>query len=149
MKKNSLLIRDIAFLALGEAVVSLLVIGVYLVLDAFSIRVVTGALLGSAVTVFNYLFLSISINRAVDRVMAERGNGELSEEEAQAFAVKHQATVQHAAQRSYLVRQVLMLAILMAAFLLDWFDVIATLVPLLMFRPIIMVSEFVKKRGQG
>ncbi len=149
MKKKNSPLSDTLFLALGELVVSLAIVGVYLILNKFSYRVVTGALLGSAVTIFNYFFLSVSVNRAVDKVMALKGDSELSEEEAQAFAAKHQATVQHSVRFSYIMRQVLMLAVLVAAFLLDWFDVIATLIPLLMFRPLLMVGELLQKRGQN
>ena len=41
-------------------------------------------------------------------------------------------------------------AALVLALLLDWFDVIATVVPLLAFRPILLVSQLMgKKKGEG
>ena len=73
----------------------------------------------------------------------------MTEEEAATFAAEHQAVIQRAAQGSYLVRQILMLGVLVLAFLLDWFDVIATLVPLLMFRPLISVHGLLKKDKKG
>ena len=150
MQKKNMPTSEILLLAVGELIVSLIVTGVYLLLDRFSYAVISGCLLGSAVTVFNFVFLSISVNRAIDKALAGRKEGEMTEEEAQAFAAENQAAVQRAAQGSYLLRQILMLGVLVCAFLLDgWFDVIATLVPLLMFRPLLTVCGLMKSKKQN
>ncbi len=149
MQKKNLPFSEYAILTVGEAIVSLIVIGIYLAIDKFSYQVVTGVLLGSIVTIFNFVFLSVAVNRAVDNVMALRGNQELDEEEAGKFAAEHSAKIQQAVKASYIVRMLVMLAALVAAFLLDWFDVIATLVPLIMFRPIITLGEFFRKKKEG
>ena len=123
------------------------VASVYLILKKFSFSVVWGCLLGSAVAIFNFIFLSVAVNRAIDKAMANRKAGEMTEEEAAAFAAENQAAVQRAAQGSYLVRQILMVGVLVCAFLLDgWFDVIATLIPLLAFRPLLTVCGLMKKK---
>ena len=150
MQKKNMPTSEILLLAVGELIVSLIVTGVYLLLDRFSYAVISGCLLGSAVTVFNFVFLSVSVNRAIDKALAGRKEGEMTEEEAQVFAAENQAAVQRAAQGSYLVRQILMLGVLVCAFLLDgWFDVIATLVPLLMFRPLLTVCGLMKSKKQN
>ena len=149
MQKKNMPTSEILFLVVGELIVSLIVSGVYLLLDRFSYAVISGCLLGSAVTVFNFVFLSISVNRAVDKALAGRKEGEMTEEEAEAFAAENQAAVQRAAQGSYLVRQILMLGVLVCAFLLDgWFDVIATVIPLIMFRPLLTVCGLMKSKKQ-
>ena len=150
MQKKNLPTSEILFLVVGELIVSLIVSGVYLLLNRFSYAVISGCLLGSAVTVFNFVFLSISVNRAVDKALAGRKEGEMTEEEAEAFAAENQAAVQRAAQGSYLVRQILMLGVLVCAFLLDgWFDVIATVIPLIMFRPLLTVCGLMKSKKQN
>lgn len=149
MQKKNMPVSEIIFLTAGEIAVSLIIIGVYLILKRFSYAVVTGALLGSAVTVFNFVFLSVSVNRAVDKVMAEKGDKELTEEEAAAFAAEHQAVIARAVKGSYLLRQIVMLGALVLAFLSGWFDVLATLIPLLMFRPLITVHGLLKKDTKG
>jgi hypothetical protein len=147
MQKKNMPTSEILFLVVGEIIVSLIVSGVYVLLDRFSPAVIGGCLLGSAVTVFNFVYLSVAVNRAIDKAMANRKAGEMTDEEAAAFAAENQAAVQRAAQGSYLVRQILMLGVLVGAFLLDgWFDVIATLIPLLMFRPLITVCGLMKKK---
>ena len=147
MQKKNMPTSEILFLVVGEIIVSLIVSGVYVLLDRFSYAVIGGCLLGSAVTVFNFVYLSVAVNRAIDKAMANRKAGEMTDEEAAAFAAENQAAVQRAAQGSYLVRQILMLGVLVGAFLLDgWFDVIATLIPLLMFRPLLTVCGLMKKK---
>lgn len=137
---------DILFLVAGELIVSLIIVGVYIALDAFDWRVITGALLGSAVTVLNFVILSFSVNRAIDRVMAERGNREMSEEEADTFAAAHSAEIQKSVKSSYLLRQILMLGVLVAAILLDIANVLAAVIPLVFFRPILMAREAFRKK---
>lgn len=150
MQKNNLPLYEIAALTIGEIIVSLIVVAVYLIIGGGKIHysVITGAALGSAVIVLNFLFLSISTNRAIDKVMAERGDAEMGEEEAAEWAAKHQSTIQSASKLSYVVRMLSMVATLVLAFLLgNVFDLIATLVPLLMMRPILMISQFIKRKG--
>ena len=149
MQKKHLPISEILFLTVGELAVSLVIIGAYFLLKKFSYEVVTGALLGSAVTIFNFVFLSVSVNHAIDKVMAEKGDQKMTEEEAATFAAEHQAVIQRAAQGSYLIRQLLMLGALVLAFISGWFDVLATLIPLLMFRPLISIYGFLKKDKKG
>lgn len=139
-------------LLVGEIIVSLIVCGVYLIIDKFSYKVVTGVLLGTLVTVLNFLFLAISTNRAFDRAVLARGTKEMTDEEAEAFAAVHQRELQNAVKLSYIIRTFSMLATLVVAFLLDYFDVIATLVPLFMLRPIITVEALIRekrKKGDG
>ena len=141
-------IRGAAIVALGELVVSLIVIGVYLIINKLDYRVITGAALGSFVTVMNFLILSISVNRAIDKYIEKRGEKEMDEEEAEKFAAENAAAVQFAATGSYVARTVIMFGALIVAFVVKQFNVIATLVPLLAYRPIIFVSELLRKRKE-
>ena len=58
----------------GEAVVSLITVAVFFLVGHFDYTVVTGVVLGSLVTVANYLVLAITVNRAIDRYMELRGD---------------------------------------------------------------------------
>ncbi len=153
MKKNSNL-AEVLMILIGEAIVSLLTVGVYLLIeymgksDVFDYTVITGLLLGTAVVIANYAFLSVSVNRAINKVMAMRPEGEMTEEEIMEFSEKNQGVIKNAAATSYIVRTLSMLAtfILVFLFLDEWFAVVATVVPLLAFRPIIMIGEIFRKR---
>ena len=154
MKGRSNLV-EILIILVGELIVGAVTIGVYSLVeliaknDAFTYRVITGLALGTAVVIANYLVLTIAVNRAINSVMAKRPEGEMTEEEIFEFAEKNQGTIKNAAAFSYIVRTLTMLAtfILVFIFLKKWFAVVATVVPLLAFRPIIMVGEFFRKRG--
>ena len=148
MQKKNMPLGDIVFLAAGELLASLIIVGVYLIIGAFEWRVLTGAAIGSAVTVLNFAILSFSVNRAVDRVMEMRGNKEMTEEEADAFALQHSAEIQKAVKSSYLLRQILMLGALVAAVLLKVALILPAVIPRLLFRHILMAREaFCKKKA--
>ena len=149
MENKSSSALQILALATGEIIVSALVCVIYLILGKFDYTVVTGSILGSIVTVANFAILTFSVNRAIDRYLELRGSREMSEEEAEAFAKEHTVAVQNAATKSLILRTASMLAALVAAFLLtDLFSVLATAIPLLMFRPILYVLELIKSKGE-
>lgn len=144
---------DTVWLAIGEAIVAALISVVFLLIGKFNYSVVTGAVLGGAVTVINFLILSVGINRAINKYVEERGDGEMDEEEADKYAKEHGMTVQNAMMKSYMLRMFLMIGSLVLAGITGWFDIIATVIPLLMYRPILYVTEFIKtklntKRGE-
>ena len=147
MKKSKLPKFEIATLAVGELAVSLVCALVFALLEAFDFSVILGSLLGSLVVIFNFLWLSVSVNRAVDKALLEKPDGELDDEAVERFSESHTAAVQNAAKLSYIMRTVTMLITLVLAFLLDdVFNVIATLVPILAFTPILTVGEMIKRR---
>ena len=140
---------DITLLTVCELAVALLVIFGYVIADVafdvpFSYRVISGAALGVAVTVANYIFLTLSVDRAIKNYLALRGDREMSDEEAEKFAQENSAPIQNAMKASYLIRTFTMLAALVVAFLLDVFAPIATAIPLLAYRPLLYVIELLK-----
>lgn len=149
MQNKSSNYRDIAYLAVGEIAVAAAVVGGYALINALSYKVVIGALLGAAVAVFNFVFLTVSVNRAVDKFMALRGDRKMDDEEAEKFAAEHVGEIQNAQKLSYIIRTFTMLGALVLAFLSNQFDVIATAVPLLLFQPILIISQNIaRKRGE-
>ena len=152
--KNKLsLYIDTVWLAIGEAIAAALISVVFLLIGKFNYSVVTGAVLGGAVTVINFFILSVGINRAINKFVEERGDKEMDEEEADKYAKEHGMTVQNAMMKSYMLRMFLMIGALVLAGITGWFDIIATVIPLLMYRPILYVTEFIKtklsiKRGE-
>lgn len=147
MKKQTLPVRELLAIVIGELITSLIVSGVFLIIKKFDYTVVLGLVLGSSVTFINFLVLAIMTNKVIDRFLAERGNEEMDEEEAAALAMKFQGQVQNQMKLSFIIRILVMIATFVLAFLLtDVFNVIATMIPLLMTRPIITVSEFFKKK---
>ncbi len=152
MKKNSGFMQILP-LIIGEIFVSLVTVGLFALLDlAFEaefwcvdLGVILGVLLGSAVTVFNYLFLILSVNSAINRYLELRGTREMTDEEAERFASENSAPIQNAIKTSFILRTTTMLVTLVVAFIIgDLFNPLATAIPLLAFRPILYVSEIIK-----
>ena len=56
--------------------------------------------------------------------------------------------LENAIKISFIVRMASMLAALVLALLLPIFEVVATLIPLIMLRPILMVSELIRKKEE-
>lgn len=148
-KQNNNSYVDAIYLLAGEAIVSLLIILVYIALGKFEWTVASGSFLGSIVTVCNFVILSYSVNQALNKFMDLRGDKELSEEEAEKFAKTNSIKVQNAVTKSYIFRTALMMGALVAAFITKWFNPIATLIPLVMYKPLLYVTQFLKmKRGE-
>ena len=148
MNNNKFPRMRLLFLAAGLVAVSALAVTVFILLDSFSYRDITGTVLGSVVSLAGFAVLCVAVNRAVDNVMAERGNGVLDEEQAAEFAARHSSSINAAVRLSSISRLLGMAAVLVVAFVTDWFDVIATLVPLVAFQPLLMLSGlFFDKEG--
>ncbi len=174
MNSNTLIPkRETIFLTASVIVASAVVIAVYLILGKYDYTVLTGAILGSVVTVFNFIFLSISVNRAVDRVLetkdyeiaaskaaeaeahsvqSEEDESDSSSEtddaddEAAKFARAHEKKLANAIKVSYIVRMLTMVGALVLALFTGRFDLIATAIPLFMQRPALTLSEITKKK---
>lgn len=147
MNKQKLPTRELAAVAIGEVLVSLIVSAVYILLHKFTYKVALGATLGSTITFLNFLVLSVMTGRVIDRFVEERGEGELSDEEAAEFTLKFQASVQKQMKLSFIIRTAVLAVTLILAFLIDAFEILPTVIPLLALRPILMVAGMLKKKG--
>lgn len=147
MNDKKIPLTELGLLAVGEIAVSVLTVIIYALLGKLHYNVITGVLLGSSVILLNFIFMCISVNRAIDNIMAERGEEQMDGEQAAEFAQKHKAALSRKIQLSGAVRTLSMAVVLVIAFILgDYFDVIATLVPLIAFRPILMLTELIPKK---
>lgn len=151
-QKPNKFIRDVLPLVIGEIIVAAIVCLVALLLDlidvyTFDLRIIWGALLGAVISILNFLFLTISVNRAIDNYVALRGNKEMSEEEAEEFAKKNSAPIQNAIKTSFVTRTASMLIALVVAFLTKWFNPLATAIPMFAFRPLLTVVDTVMRKN--
>lgn len=144
---------DVMLLTVGEILVAALtVLGAYVISlftdYVFDYTAILGALLGSLVTVANFLFLTISVNRAVDSYLEVRGSREMTEEEAERFTEENSMAIQNKIKISYIIRTVTMLAAFVVAFVIDVFNPICTVIPLLAFRPILSLGEIMRRKNE-
>lgn len=149
-------LKELSGIAIGEVIVAAVTAAVFFLIELitgdngiFDYTVITGALLGVAVVIVNFLVLSISINRAVNEFIAARGSSEMTEEEADELAKKYEGRVKLAVSRSYLIRTALTFGTLIGAFLLAWFHPIATAIPLFAYKPVLYVAQLIRQKKGG
>lgn len=149
MNDQKIPVTELIFTVIGEAAVSMLTVAVYLILEKYNYTVLCGVLLGGAVILLNFIFLCIAINRALDDVVTLRGSAAMDDEEATKFAAEHNGRLKNAVLLSNTVRTFSIVAVLVAAFLIGHFDVIATVIPIAAFRPILMLAGLVAGKGKA
>ena len=156
MKKNKFPIAETLIVTGGELIAAAITCFIIIAIRGWEVHysIFTGSALGIAVMIANFIFLIKSTNTALDRAMAERENREYTEEEAEEFAKKHKAKIALVSRVSYILRTATMIGALVVAFLIkdgmgeNVFNVIATLVPLIAFYPIIFVTQIILQRRE-
>ncbi len=144
--------RAVWLLMLGELLVAALTVGVYAIVGiwvegAFGYKVITGAALGAFAATMNFFALNFTVNRAIDKYMTARGTEEMDDEQAAKFAQENALKVQNEVAKSYIVRTLILVAAMCLLFTKQ-FAVIATVVPLLLGRPIISLIGLLDKEGK-
>ena len=156
MQKSKLPLFETAAMVIGEAITAVIIIAVFMIVNLIKgdpllhYSVVTGVLLGAAVTIGNFLLLSILTTRAINEALADRGDGEMTDEEAENYAKKYQTKLQSAMTLSYIIRIATMIATLVVAFIFSGvFNSLATIIPIFMLRPILTVTQIIIKRKES
>ena len=154
--KTKLPLFEVVSMIVGEIITSAAVIAVFMIVNLIGKQpllhysVVLGVLLGSLITVMNFILLSVLTTRAVNRALADRGEAEMTDDEAAVFAKEHQAKLQLAMTVSYVIRIATMVAALIVAFIFkEVFNPIATIVPILMLRPILTLTQLILRKKEG
>ena len=169
MNDNKIPAKETIALAIGEIAVSILVCIGFIIAKKFDYTVILGCLIGSTVTVVNFLVLAISINRTLDKILdgklpeisdeqkteepieshdvQDENPSEVEKDDAAArFAKENNAKLQNAIKLSYITRNIIMTVVLIVALITGWFNVFATVIPLLMFKPILTVYAMMERR---
>lgn len=129
MDSRKIVLKETAIVAIGEFICSAVMVGVFVLLGYFQTNVFWGAIAGCLVTVLNYFFMAVTVSLAADR--AKQG------EHKQA---------QNMVQLSSVIRLLVMAVILVIGIKLGA-NVVALVLPLAFQRPILMLAEFFRKKG--
>lgn len=143
MNDQKIPVTELIFTFIGEAAVSALTVAVYLIIGKYNYTVLCGVLLGSAVILLNFIFLCIAVGNAVDDALSDRGSAAMDDEEAAKFAAEHKSRLNKTIRLSNTIRTFSIVAVLIVAFLIGHFDVIATVIPIAAFRPILMLAGLI------
>lgn len=132
MKSQNPVFRETAVVALGECVCIAIMLGVFALAGHFDSRAMLGGLLGGVLSILNFFLMGVGVSNAADK--AEAGDPNAG---------------QRAIQLSYLVRTLVLAAILVAAALSSFFNLLALVLPLLFVRPVLSLAEFFRKAGDS
>lgn len=130
MDPRKIVLKESAIVAAGELLCSAVMVGVFAALGYFQMNVLWGALVGSLVMSANYFFMAITVNLAADRAQ----KGEVLQAKKM---VQLSSTV-----RLVAIGAAMVIGIKLGA------NVIALALPLVFLRPILMVTEFFRKKGE-
>ena len=129
MDSREIVLKETAIVAVGELILSAAMVGVFAALGYFQMNVLWGALLGCAVTVVNYFFMAVTVSLAADK--AQEGQVQQAQKMVRLSSVVRLAVMAVA----------LFIGIKLGA------NVLALVLPLLFQRPILMLAEFFRKKG--
>ena len=129
MDSRKIVWKETAIMAVGLLLCGAAMVAVFALLGYFQMNVLWGALAGCLVMITNYFFMAVTVSLAADR--AEQGETKQAQN-----MVRLSSTV-----RLVLMGLVLFLGIKLGA------NVIALVLPLAFQRPILMLAEFFRKKG--
>lgn len=129
MDSRKIVYRETGIVAVGEILCCALMVGVFAALGFFQMNVLWGALAGAGVMTANYFFMAVTVSLAADK--AQQGQTKQAKQMVQISST---------------VRLILMGIVLVAGIKLGA-NVIALALPLVFVRPILMVAEFFRKKG--
>jgi hypothetical protein len=124
-ENNNPIIVETLRILLGMVICLVLMLGVYFLIGKYQTKVLIGGIFGTLIAVGNFFFMAIGLSNIVQDSTEAR------------IRVKTQA--------SFMIRTLVMLALLVVAIKFLECDALATLLPLLFTRPVIMVEQFILK----
>ena len=128
MDSRKIVFRETGIIALGELILSAVMVVLFWALGYFQMNVLWGAVLGCVAMTGNYFFMAMVVSLATDKAAA----GQVDE-------------AKKMVRLSSMMRLLFLAVVMIAGFKLGA-NVIAMLLPLLFVRPIMMVAEFFRKK---
>ena len=131
MDTKKFILQKSLIILLGEILAVAAVCGIFALLDRFSGKVLLGGAVGALLGVLNFFFMAVAADLAADQAAEQNVKG-------------GQATV----RTSYLLRLVVLFAVLFAFAKSGLCNPLAMVLPLAFVRPILTISEFFRKSGE-
>ena len=129
MDSRKIVWKETAIVAAGELIGAAIMVAIFAAVDRFQMNVLWSALTGSMIMIVNYFFMAVTGSLAADRA----ADGQL--EQGQKL-IKLSSTVRLLAMAAALV-----LGIKLGG------NVIALALPLAFARPVLLLAEFFRKKG--
>lgn len=130
MDSKKSVFRETGAVALGQALCTAAMVGVFSLLGRYDTSVLLGGMVGAAVATGNFFLMSLFANMAADKAEAQDVAGG-----------------QKLIQLSYMGRMVGLFLVLFLCAKSGMFNVLALVIPLVFTRPVLTVAEIFKKKG--
>lgn len=131
MDSRKFVLKETAIVLLGEVLCSAVMVGIFALLGKFDQTVLLGAAVGAILATLNFFFMAVGATLAADKAENQNVKG-------------GKAMI----QSSYLIRLVVLFAVLFAFAKSGLCNVIALVVPLIFVRPVLTIAEFFRKPGE-
>ena len=131
MESRRFVLKETAIVLLGEILCSGAMVGIFALLGKYDSAVLLGAAVGAVLATLNFFFMAVGATLAADKAENQNVKG-------------GKAMI----QSSYLIRLVVLFAILFAFAKSGLCNVIALVVPLIFVRPVLTIAEFFRKPGE-
>ena len=129
---NSPKFRQVGIVAIGELLGTAAMIGVFALIGKFTLPVLWGGIIGGLLAIANFFFLCLFANIAADK--AER---------------QDVAGGQKLVQLSYIGRMIAMILVLILCAKSGIGHPLALAIPLVFERPILMIDERIRRKGEN
>ncbi|MBE6951985.1 MAG: hypothetical protein E7452_00310 [Ruminococcaceae bacterium] len=130
MDSRKFVLVETGIIAIGEVLCIAAMMAIYLLIGYYDTSVLLGGIIGGVLAVGNFLFMAIGASLAADKALAQNVKG-------------GKAVIRN----SMLLRYLVIFVILAACAKSGLCDAIALVIPLIFVRPIMMISEFFRKKG--
>lgn len=130
MDIRKFIIKETAFLALGELVCLGAMFGIFAMFEAFDRTVIIGGVIGVVLALLNFFFMALAANSAADKAVEQDVKG-------------GKATI----KASFYGRMLALVALMYLFVKTGHCNTLALVIPVLLGSPIIMVVEFFRKSG--
>ena len=130
MDSHKFVLVETGIIAVGEVLCIAAMMAIYLLIGYYDASVLLGGIIGGVLAVGNFLFMAIGASLAADKALAQNVKG-------------GKAVIRN----SMLLRYLVIFVILAACAKSGLCDAIALVIPLIFVRPIMMISEFFRKKG--
>ncbi|MBQ4600089.1 MAG: hypothetical protein IJB17_00465 [Oscillospiraceae bacterium] len=131
MESRKIVFHETAVVAIGVAVCTAVMIGVFALVGAYDTTVLLGGIAGAVLSVGNFFFMAVIASLAADKAQQQDVEGG-----------------KKLIKASYPIRILVLAVLLFALAKSGWFHVLALALPLVFVRPSITIAEFFRKKGE-
>lgn len=132
MRSHKLVLQETGAVALGVAVCTALMIGVFALLGKYDTTVLLGGIAGALIATLNFFLMALSTSLAADKAEQQDVKG-------------GQALI----QLSYIGRMIGLFLVLFLCARTGIFNVVALVIPLVFVRPCLTVADIFNKKGEN